>query len=111
MNESVPVMLTRPDPERALEEGEARGENSCTGTPSTVHLSANYCLTTEHAASRCGQPVLVYRPTGEAFGPGDVMQAYPSWGFMPALHVAIRLAERSRLDDTDRATLDAFCAG
>jgi hypothetical protein len=38
-------------------------------------LAPSWDLTTEHAASSYGQPVLVNRGTGEAFGPGDILAA------------------------------------
>lgn len=43
-----------------------------------VNLSGSWELSTDHAASSYGQPVLVNRATGEAFGPGDILKPYPS---------------------------------
>ncbi len=57
-----------------------------------VPLSPSFELSTEHAASRYGQPVLVHRTSGEAYGPADLLRAYPSYGYLPAAHVVARLA-------------------
>lgn len=38
---------------------------------SEVSASRDYLITTEHAASSYGQPVVVDRRTGEAFGPAE----------------------------------------
>ena len=43
-------------------------------------LSPAWELSTEHAAGSHGQPVLVNRRTGDAFGPGDVVTLSPSHG-------------------------------
>jgi hypothetical protein len=45
-----------------------------------IILAPSRILTTDHAASSYNQPVLVHRGTGEAFGPEDIVQCYPSWG-------------------------------
>ena len=36
-------------------------------------LAPSWILTTDHSASSYGQPVLVYRATGEAYGPSDII--------------------------------------
>jgi len=36
-------------------------------------MSKEYILTTEHAASSYGQPVLVNTETGQAYGEGDIL--------------------------------------
>lgn len=65
-----------------------------------TQLSSSWKLTTEHPASSYGQPVLVRLADGEAFGPGDIVQAYPSWPMQPAAAAAERLARTAdKLDD------------
>ncbi len=44
-----------------------------------IQLTPSYELTNEHSASSYGRPVLVNRGSGEAYGPGDIVRAYPSW--------------------------------
>ena len=48
-------------------------------------------LTTEHAASSYGQPVLVWR--GEAYGPGDLLED-PATGVLVSAFGAVRAAGR-----------------
>lgn len=61
-------------------------------------LSETWELSTDHAASSYGQPVLVHRPTGEAYGPGDILKPYPSYSYMPASEAVRRLAKTARLE-------------
>ena len=49
-----------------------------------LQLTPSWLLTTDHTASSDGIPVLVRRSTNEAYGPGDILQAYRGWGFQPA---------------------------
>ena len=56
-----------------------------------IQLTPSLVLTDERAESRYGIPVLVNRQDdATAYGPADVFQAYPSWGFQPAAHTVIR---------------------
>jgi len=73
-----------------------------------AHLSPSWQLTTEHAASSYGQPVLVHRGTGEAYGPADIIKAYPSYGPMPAVDVVRRLAKTANLDKEGKALVARF---
>ncbi len=61
-------------------------------------LAPSWILTTNHAASSNGQPVLVRRSTGETYGPGDIVQVYPAWGLLRAAKAVVRLATLKRLD-------------
>ena len=74
-----------------------------------VNLKPSWELSTEHAACSYGQPVLVNRATGEAFGPGDILKAYPSWGYMPAAATVERMAKTAKLDDEGRELVGRFC--
>lgn len=56
-----------------------------------VQLTPSLKLTTEHAACRYGIPVLLAGPYPQAFGPKDILTAYPSWGPGPAA-VAVKRA-------------------
>lgn len=74
-----------------------------------VNLSGSWELSTDHAASSYGQPVLVNRATGEAFGPGDILKPYPSYGFMPAAEAVRRLSKTAKLDAEGRDLAARFC--
>ncbi len=71
-------------------------------------LSPSWELSTEHAACSCGQPVLVHRPSGEAYGPGDIVRAYPSHGYATAANTVKRLAKRVHLNAAGRALVAQF---
>ena len=84
-----------------------------------ISLSPSWKLTTDHAASSYGQPVLVNRTTGAVFGPGDVVNLYPSlpafifppYGFMPASDAVRRLAKLKQLDEEELALVGRFIKG
>ena len=61
-----------------------------------VTLTPSWILTTEHASSSYGQPVLVNRGSQEAFGPGDIVKPYPSWGYMLAADAVKRMVKTAR---------------
>jgi len=71
-------------------------------------LSPNWELSTDDAASRYGQPVLVNRTTGETFGPGDKVKMYPSHRFAKAAGAVARLAERAKLNVDGDALVARF---
>ena len=73
-------------------------------------LTPSWMLTTENAASSYGQPVLLSRPTRDVFGPADILQPYPSWGYMPAAEAVRRMARTAKLDDNAQALVNRFCA-
>jgi hypothetical protein len=62
----------------------------------------SWTLTADHAASSYGQPVLVNRASGRAYGPADIVECYPSWGFMPAAKAVERMADSANLGDLER---------
>jgi hypothetical protein len=74
-----------------------------------VTLSPSFELTNEHAASSYGQPVLVRRATGEAFGPTDILKPYPSWGFMLARDAVKRMVATKKPTKAEQAMVDSFC--
>jgi len=84
-----------------------------------ISLSPSWELTTDHAASSYGQPVLVNRTTGAVFAPGDVVNPYPSqpvfvfppYGFMPASDAVRRLAKTKKLDEEELALVGRFIKG
>ena len=57
-----------------------------------LRLCGRWQLSTEHPASSNGVPVLVRRETGQAFGPSDIVELYPSYGLLPARRGVARLA-------------------
>lgn len=73
-----------------------------------VTLSPSWELSTDHAASSYGQPVLVNRATGEAYGPGDIVRPYPSHGSTTAAEAVRRLAKTARLDADGQALVARF---
>ncbi len=66
-------------------------------------LTGSWELSDEHAASSDGQPVLVHRPTGDAYGPGDVVQGYGPLGRMVAATAVYRLAPAAELTVAQQA--------
>jgi hypothetical protein len=84
-------------------------EHTDKGDTMHVQLSPSWMLTTEHAASSYGIPVLVGpgRP-GDAYGPGDILEAYPCFGLLPGRLVVQRLARTVELDDKGRDLVRAF---
>jgi len=73
-----------------------------------IILSPSWELSTDHSASSYGQPVLVKRSTGEAFGPGDILKPYPSYGFMSAADAVRRLAKTKKLDEDGQSLVVEF---
>lgn len=61
----------------------------------TTILSPGWALTTDHAQSSYGQPVLVNRATCEAYGSGDLVCLYPNWHWQLATDAVRRLARGS----------------
>ena len=73
-----------------------------------IQLSPSWVLTTDHSASSYNQPVLVNRADGEAYGPGDLIQAYDSWEILPASAVVLRLAEAREWDEDEKEFVWSF---
>ncbi len=71
-----------------------------------AQLSPSLKLTTEHAASSYGKPVLVRSDSGDAFGPADLINVY-HWGPQPAANVVVRLVKH-KPDAVDAAK--RFCS-
>jgi len=71
-----------------------------------VKLSVGWELSTDHAASSYGQPVLVKRSTGQAFGPGDILTA--GTGDVLAADAVRRLAKTAKLDAEGRGLVAKF---
>jgi len=71
-------------------------------------LTPSWELTTEHAASSCGQPILVNLTTGEAFGPADLVRLQERKGMIPAALAVRRLALAAELDTAERALVARF---
>lgn len=71
-------------------------------------ISPSWKLSTEHAASSYGIPVLVNCATGEAFGCGDIVKLYPSYGFGLASDQVRRLAKIARPDAEGVELLEKF---
>ena len=75
---------------------------------SEIALAPSWILSCDHAASSYGVPVLTNVGTGEAFGPGDTVEACPSWGMTTARDAVRRMAERKALDAEALALVTRF---
>jgi len=73
-------------------------------------LSPRWELSTDHAASRDGQPVRVDRTTGEAFGPADLGRLHEGKGTIPAALAVRRLVQAADLDTAEWALVARFIA-
>jgi len=75
-----------------------------------IQLAPSWILTTDHSASSYGIPVPVNRHTQNAYGSGDIVEPYPSWGMMPALQAVHRMIRISKpdLDADKRKLIDRF---
>ena len=73
-----------------------------------VKLTATYFLTTDHAKSRSGQPVLLNRTTAQAFLPSDAFVAYESWQKMPAAQVVNKMASWRNFSQEERRLIEWF---
>ncbi len=73
-----------------------------------VKLTATYFLTTDHAKSRSGQPVLLNQATGQAFLPGDALVAYESWPKMPASQLVNKMAAWRDFSGEERRLIEQF---
>jgi len=75
-----------------------------------VALTPSFELTTRHPASSYGQPVLVNRGSGEAFGPGDILQPYPSWEYQTGASAVDRMAATKDLTPDQVSLVRKFTA-
>ena len=73
-----------------------------------IVLKPSWILTTNHAASSYGQPVLVNRGTGEAYGTGDIVKPYPSWDYTPAFHAVRRMMKTAVLSEEEKEICRRF---
>ena len=73
-----------------------------------LHLNDEWKLTDEHSASSYGKPVLVELETGQACGPGDILQINPSGGHVPG-YIAVRGMTEDKAFSADEITfIDRF---
>jgi hypothetical protein len=73
-----------------------------------VILAPSWALSNEYPASRYGQPVLLYRNTGETFGAWDFVQACPIDRHTQAAKVVARFAKTLKLDEDGAALVARF---
>jgi hypothetical protein len=73
-----------------------------------VRLTPSWELTDERVGSSYGQPVLVNRPTGAAYGPGDIIEPYAHWGLKPAAVHVVRMIEMKKLSGEDLEFVGRF---
>jgi len=72
-----------------------------------LQLTPSFTLTTEHPASSYGLPVLANQ-NGDAYGPGDVAQFYPSHGPEPAGAFVVRCVKALPLDTEARRAVASW---
>ena len=73
-----------------------------------IVLKPSWILTTNHAASSYGQPVLVNRGSGEAYGKGDIVKPYPSWDYTPARDAVLRMMKTAVLSEDEKEICRRF---
>ena len=78
-------------------------------------LTPSWKLTTDHAASSYGQPVLINPATGVVFGPGEIVKIFEQTGFVPAAEAIKRLVKINgikldKMDEGGRDLVNKFCA-
>jgi hypothetical protein len=75
-----------------------------------VQLTPSWILTDDNSYSSSGhKPVLVNKhESGVAYGPGDILQAYPSWPLQPASMTVERMAKTKELILDERLFVDDF---
>jgi hypothetical protein len=82
-----------------------------------IVLKPQYCapaqhqrwvLTTNHSASNYDKLILIHPKNGEAYGPGDILEAYPNWGYLTAREVVKRMIETSNLKYEELSLVNKF---
>jgi hypothetical protein len=73
-----------------------------------VRFTPSWELTDERAESSYGQPVLVERRTGKAFGPGDLLEPYAHWGLESAAVHVTRMSSMKKLSSEDLEFVGRF---
>lgn len=73
-----------------------------------IRLTPTWELSTDHATSSYGQPVMINRTTGEGYGPADIVQPYPSYGLMPACAAVARMVKAKKLSADEAALVARF---
>ena len=71
-------------------------------------LTPRWELTDKSAVSGAGQPVLINLITGEAFGPGDLVQPCPERTYLRVTLAVHRLAQAADLDPMEPALVARF---
>lgn len=73
-----------------------------------IYLTPSWELSTEHPASSYRFPVLVNRATNEAYGPKDIVNLYPSWGYMTGSVALIRIMKRKKANSEEIQAAKSF---
>ena len=71
-------------------------------------LTPSFELSDERPESFNGQPVLVNRATGKAYGPGDFIEPYVFWGFKPAVVHVNRMSKIKKHTDKEMEFIKRF---
>lgn len=72
-------------------------------------LSPSYLLTTDHASSQGGVPVLVHRPTGTAYAPADLIEVRSSQPPSTAASFVTRMTQAMSLQPGEAQMVALFC--
>jgi hypothetical protein len=73
-----------------------------------LRLTPSWELSDERAGSSYVSPVLVNRATGEAFGPGKILEPYAHWGLKPAAVHVVRMSETKKLSGDEMKFVRRF---
>jgi hypothetical protein len=73
-----------------------------------VRLTPLWLLTDELEDSFPGQAVLVNEGTGEAFGPGDILEPYAYWELKPAAFHAVIMSNMEEHTREEKAFIRRF---
>ena len=74
-----------------------------------ILLTPSWTLTTEHAASTDGQPVLVNRVRQTVYLPGEIVKTYSSYGFLSAAEAVRRMVQTAHRSKADMRLVERFC--
>ena len=73
-----------------------------------IRLTPSFELSDERVESSKGQPVLVNRPTGKAYGPEDIIEPYAFWGLKPAAIHVVRMSNMNKHTDEEMEFIKRF---
>ena len=75
-----------------------------------ISLTPSWTLTTEHAASTEGQPVLVNRVRQTVYLPGEIVKTYSSYGLLSAAEAVRCMVQTAHRSKADMRLVERFCS-